>query len=228
MAFMTKFLLKFLILFLSFVWTIYSCSYKDINMEKDSVECRLYWVGDTYPQDSMEEEVCVRIISLHYLFINNTKHDVFLPIASSTNSEHSAFCSILKLYIKGKETETIFYPDYSGWKKGIIGPADSIHGELLIPERLLDSLNIDKYINLKELLDNIHIKYQICPFDSIFSKLPITDLIFTRNDTVAFFYADTPIKDISKGRSRSNRDRHAVTWEIAKMAKLIIEILVTS
>ena len=69
----------------------------------------------------------------------------------------------------------------------------------MIPELLLDSMNINKRISPQNLLSRINIKYQECQSDTLWSEMPIADLIFTQNDTIGFVFADTVLKVKSQG-----------------------------
>ena len=146
------------------------------------VECRLYWVGDSKDADGCCD---YRQISLHYMIINNTTEEYFLPIKRSIPiNEDSVYCSRMIATINKKPIDTWFETD-TRWN-GILKPADSIRASLKIPERLLDSANVSKNIKITELLEQIEVKYIKCLSDTIFSSKPIPLLNFIQNDTVAF------------------------------------------
>ena len=145
------------------------------------VECRLYWIDDSKDADGCCD---YRLISLHYIIINNTTEEYFLPIKSCIPLKgDSAYCSRMIATINKKPIDTWFETD-TRWNS-VLKPADSIRASLKIPERLLDSANVSKSINSTELLGLIDVNYIKCLSDTSFCSKPIPPLIFTKNDTIA-------------------------------------------
>ena len=87
-----------LLLFSFFARFVTSCSENKEPINKGEAELRLYWIGDNYPEDAayMRNECNTRIITLHYILINNTGKTIFLPgqkikWISFTLKAHSVF-----------------------------------------------------------------------------------------------------------------------------------------
>ena len=160
------------------------------NADTDKgVECRLYYIGDSYPKATEEaEEDDWRSISLNYLIINNTRRDFFLPIKNATHREDSMYASEMRAYINKKPIRTWFSTN-TNWK-GILKPGDSIRADLKIEQWVLEKNSIDKRINLLDLLSMFEMAYNWCPSDTIYSKLPMPPLHFTRNDSVVIYYKE--------------------------------------
>lgn len=179
---------RFIIIVLSvlFLSLMSNCDNRSTNTDK-VVEFRLYWISDTYPKKTENaKETDMRFIRLHYLIINNTTDECFLPIKSIDNP---MFCSEILAYIDNKPIPSWLSTDIR-WK-GKLKPNDSIFAELKIPEWVLDSAKVNKRIVLTELLRIIDVRYKRCISDTIFSPTPIPQLSFTKNDTIAIHYRDT-------------------------------------
>lgn len=172
----------------------YSCT--TLNSETGrGVECRLYWIGDSYPQDIKDTlEADYRMISLNYLIINNTTEEYFLPIKRRISNEKidSAYQSAVVATINNKAIDTWFSAD-TRWY-GILKPNDSIRAYLKIPEGRLTRVNIKKDIGLKKLIEMLELRYSKCSSDTIYSSKPIPQLRFSKNDTITIHYRDTIIK----------------------------------
>lgn len=153
---------------------IASCSMSNPKGQNDVAECRLYWLTDS--QD------CVRLIGLNYLMINNTDHNIYLPIKLSY-SEKRNFCSTLKAYVENKEVVSFVYYNDECFTS-ILKPNDSIRIKVKIPGWALDSANIDKKNNIFNLVRNIRLEYEKCLSDTFYSKLKIADILFTKNESV--------------------------------------------
>ena len=155
------------------------------------VECRLYWISDTYPKEMGNiKDIDMRYIRLHYLIINKTTDVYFLPIKKTIRFDNdSAYCSEMCAYIDNKPIVTWFSAD-TRWN-GILKPYDSIHAEIKIPEWVLDSTKVNSKITLMELLKDFKVRYNGCPSDTIYSSFPIPQLYFTVNDTIAIHYRDS-------------------------------------
>jgi hypothetical protein len=71
------------VLFLFLLYNLSACNESIIEKNKN-VECRLYWIGDSYPEkvESIAPDA-FRIIKFHYLIINNTSDTYFLPIRNN-------------------------------------------------------------------------------------------------------------------------------------------------
>ncbi len=167
-----------------------NCGDRDTSIGKD-VECCLYWVSDTYPiETKYAKEHEMRFISMHFIIINNASESYFLPINNCGSiSIDSMFCSKISASIGEKPLYTWFSID-NRWD-GILKPADSIRASLKIPERLLDSVRVDRRIRLTELLDMLDIRYDRCLSDTVYSTFPISQLRFTKNDSIVVRYRDT-------------------------------------
>ena len=173
--------------FLAFLF-LYSCINQNAVLNK-GVECRLYWVGDSYPLNTQNADMSdYRMISLHYIIINNSLENYYLPIKNKGLTEDSICCSKMIAFIDKKPIETWFSTDV-GWN-GILKHSDSIHAKLIIPERILESANVNRLIILTEFLDRFELKYDRCLSDSIYSTFSIPLLKFTMNDSIALHYKD--------------------------------------
>lgn len=169
-----------------FLFLLVDCSSN--NVKKDNVvECRLFWVSDTYPEEVENAEGDdIRFIRLHYLIINNMSEDCFLPIRRTIAfGDDSLYCSTICAYIDNKPINTWFSVD-TRWN-GLLKSNDSVHAELKISEWVLDSAKVDKRIQLAELLKMLDVRYTQCISDTIFSS-HIPQLYFTKNDTIAIYY----------------------------------------
>lgn len=162
-----------------------------VNSEKETdngVECRLYWIGDSYPQktENMNENE-FRMISLHYIIINNTLEEYFLPIKKSISYDKvdSEYSSEMIASIDKKYIDTWFSADVR-WNS-ILKPGDSIRANLKIPERILDN----KKMELLDLLHKLELKYIRRLSDTVYNTYKIPQLYFTNNDTIAIHYKDT-------------------------------------
>ncbi len=159
------------------------------------VECRLYWISDSYPiETESAEKDDFRMISLHYIIINNTKKEFFLPINGSISLDKvdTAYCSEIIASIDKKPIDTWFLTDIR-WCS-ILKSGDSIRANLKIPEGRLEQVNIKKNIRLESLLSILELKYSECLSDTIYSTKPIPQLHFTKNDTIAIHYKDTVVR----------------------------------
>lgn len=194
----------YIVLFLSL---LSNCGDRNTNNDKEKmVECRLYWISDTYPKETDNtKSTDMRFIRLHYLIINNMKYEVFLPIEGLIHSEGDiTICSKMCAYINNRPIYTWFSTD-TRWK-GVLKPNDSIHAELKIPEWILDSAKVNKKIDLLELIKVFEVRYNRCLSDTIYSSLPISQLYFTYNDTLAIHY-----KDKNEGlKTPNHRDRFLI------------------
>ena len=77
--------------FLAFLF-LYSCINQNAVLNK-GVECRLYWVGDSYPLNTQNADMNdYRMISLHYIIINNSLENYYLPIKNKGLTEDSICC----------------------------------------------------------------------------------------------------------------------------------------
>ena len=183
---------RFIIIVLSvlFLSLMSNCDNRSTNTDK-VVEFRLYWFSDTYPKKTENaKETDMRFIRLHYLIINNTADECFLPIKRSIALEDdSMYCSEICAYINNKPIYSWLSTD-TRWK-GMLKPNDSIRAELKIPEWVLDSAKVNKRIVLTELLRVIDVRYNRCLLDTVFSSSRIPQLYFTKNDTIAIHYRDT-------------------------------------
>jgi hypothetical protein len=167
-----------------------ACNESIIEKNKN-VECRLYWIGDSYPEkvESIAPDA-FRIIKFHYLIINNTSDTYFLPIRNNRVAiDNEKFCSEVLASIDNKPITTLLYTD-TRWK-GVLKPQDSIYTEFKIPEWVLDSAGVNKRIKLQELIKTLKMEYNSCKSDTIYSKFSIPDLLFTKNDTIAMHYKKT-------------------------------------
>ncbi len=153
---------------------IASCSMSNPKGQNDVAECRLYWLTDS--QD------CVRLIGLNYLMINNTDHNIYLPIKLNYTKKRN-YCSFLKAYVENKEVVSFVYYNDECFTS-ILKPNDSIWIKVKIPGWALDSANIDKKNNIFNLVRNIRLEYEKCLSDTFYSKLKIADILFTKNDSV--------------------------------------------
>ena len=183
--------------------------YNCVNNEKKTdkgVECRLYWIGDSYPLNTSNAgKNDFRMISLHYLIINNSSEDYYLPIKRGIpyDKEKSTVLSEISVTIDKEPIDTWFSTDIR-WN-GILKHGDSIHANLKIPERLLDN----KRIELMNLLSTLELNYKMNIADTINSDYKIPLLVFTKNDTIAIHYRDTIVvsADHGVGSSRGSRGR---------------------
>lgn len=159
------------------------------------VECRLFWIGDSYPKDigSVGEDD-FRMIQLHYIVINKTKKDLFLPIKKSMSHDNidTAYCSKIIATINKKPIDIWFSAD-TRWR-GVLKPNDSIRVDIKIPEGRMERANVNKYIQIEDLLKGLETNYIRCLSDTIFSTHPIPQLRFTINDKIAIHYKDTIIR----------------------------------
>ena len=159
------------------------------------VECRLFWIGDSYPKDigSVGEDD-FRMIQLHYIIINNTKREWFLPIQKSISYDNidTAFCSKIIATIDRKPIDIWFSAD-TRWRD-VLKPNDSIRVDIKIPEWRMEQANINKNILIEDILEGLETNYIRCLSDTIFSTHPIPQLRFTINDKIAINYKDTIIK----------------------------------
>ena len=176
-----------------FVFLMSNCGDKKTSTDK-VVECRLYWISDTYPKKTANaKDLDTRMISLHYLIINNMVDECFLPIKNTICSgEDSIYCSEMCAYIDNKPIYTWFSAD-TRWK-GVLKQNDSIHAELKIPEWILDSAKVNRKIALVELMKAFNLSYNKCLSDTIHSPFPIPQLFFTYNDTIAIHHRDSTSK----------------------------------
>ena len=178
------------VLFLFLLYNLSACNESIIEKNKN-VECRLYWIGDSYPEkvESIAPDA-FRIIKFHYLIINNTSDTYFLPIRNNRVAiDNEKFCSEVLASIDNKPITTLLYTD-TRWK-GVLKPQDSIYTEFKIPEWVLDSAGVNKRIKLQELIKTLKMEYNSCKSDTIYSKFSIADLLFTKNDTIAMHYKKT-------------------------------------
>ena len=160
------------------------------NAETDKgVECRLYYIEDSYQKTTEEaKQYDWRGITLNYVIINNTKKEYFLPIKSATHREDSMYGSEMRAYINKRPIHTWFSTN-TNWK-GVLKPGDSIRANLKIEQWMLEENNIDKRIRLLDLISMFEITYNCSPSDTIYSKLPMPPLHFTKNDSVAIYYKE--------------------------------------
>ena len=175
------------VLFLFLLYNLSACNESIIEKNKN-VECRLYWIGDSYPEkvESIAPDA-FRIIKFHYLIINNTSDTYFLPIRNNRVAiDNEKYCSEVLASIDNKPITTLLYTD-TRWK-GVLKPQDSIYTEFKIPEWVLDSAGVNKRIKLQELIKTLKMEYNSCKSDTIYSKFSIADLLFTKNDTIAMHY----------------------------------------
>jgi hypothetical protein len=185
---------KYIIIAIFSIFLFSNCINNGVETDK-GVECRLYWISDSYPiETESAEEDDFRMISLHYIIVNNTKKEFFLPINRSISLDmiDTAYCSEMIASIDKKPIDTWFSTDIR-WRN-ILKSGDSIHANLKIPEGRLEHVNIKKSIRLDCLLNCLELKYSKCLSDTIFSTKPIPQLHFTNNDTIAIHYRDTVIK----------------------------------
>ena len=178
------------VLFLFLLYNLSACNESIIEKNKN-VECRLYWIGDSYPEkvESIAPDA-FRIIKFRYLIINNTSDTYFLPIRNNRVAiDNEKFCSEVLASIDNKPITTLLYTD-TRWK-GVLKPQDSIYTEFKIPEWVLDSAGVNKRIKLQELIKTLKMEYNSCKSDTIYSKYSIPDLLFTKNDTIAMHYKKT-------------------------------------
>lgn len=172
------------------LFSLSNCRDRSIGIDQ-MVECRLYWIEDTYPKDVGKiTEKDMRLVCLHYIIINNTKENVFLPVKRFTSFEDdTTYCSRMRAYINNKPIPTWFSPDVR-WN-GILKPNDSIRAVLNIPEWVLDSAKLSKRIVLTELLKMLKVRYDRCLSDTAIFGSRIPQLLFTENDTIAIYYRDS-------------------------------------
>lgn len=177
---------------LLFITTLIGCqSYsrpKGKQEKVKDVECRFYYVTDSKlnnPDNYFGEP---RMVILNYLIINHNSYDVFLPIFDRITSD-SVFCSTVSLYIADSCIKAWFSTQGED-RGGILKANEKIHAELRIPERYLTMAGISADIDLFELLKSIRLRYNRCSSDTVYSKLALSDLIFTKNDTVAIQIRD--------------------------------------
>jgi len=180
------------IIIIAFVLCLFSCCTNNEIETDNGVECRLYWIGDSFSQEMKEtEKDDYRIISLHYLIINNTTKEFFLPIKRSISYDKidTAYNSKIIVTIGKRSIDAWFSTDIR-WN-GLLKPKDSLHANLKIPEWVLDSTKTNKIIAPTELYKVLKIRYDRCFSDTVYSHFPIPQLSFTINDTIAIHYRDT-------------------------------------
>ena len=186
-----------------FLFFLSNCGNRNSVEQDGVVECRLYWISDTYPRDvDNTDENEMRFIRLHYLIINNTNDECFLPIEKALHFKgDSLFSSGMCASIDKTKIHTWFSTD-TRWK-GFLKPRDSIHAELKIPEWILDSAKIDKRIALVKLLKGLDIQYVKRLSDKRFSSLSIPQVYFTYNDTIAIYYRDSTLQLVNQSNQRT-------------------------
>ena len=179
-------LIVFIVILLS------SCTCKDEEYDY-GVECRLFYVSDSYPRNTNKANIDdFRMICINYMLIYNTSKEYFLPIRNRGLTLDSLYCSGIIAFINKKPIETWFSTNID-WEGVVLKPHDSIDARLYIPERLLDSVNVNKGVSLTQFMDMLEVEYKKCLSDTVYSALEIPHIQFTKNDSIAYSSQDETV-----------------------------------
>jgi hypothetical protein len=155
----------------------------DVNSSnKNLVECRLFWIADNYYEDNKlrsAQTECRRII-LGLTIFNRTSKTVYIPFEETVDENDSInYRSSINLYVKGKIVSR--WLDISvNFMKRELKPADSTYIRVTFYGTEFKKAGVNEKIPLKELMALTSLKYKKCLSDTVFSKYPISDIVFTK------------------------------------------------
>jgi hypothetical protein len=155
----------------------------DVNSSnKNLVECRLFWIADNYYEDNKLRSAQTenRRIILGLTIFNRTSKTVYIPFEETVDENDSInYRSSINLYVKGKIVSR--WLDISvNFMKRELKPADSTYIRVRFYGTEFKKAGVNEKIPLKELMALTSLKYKKCLSDTVFSKYPISDIVFTK------------------------------------------------
>lgn len=156
----------------------------DVNSSnKNLVECRLFWIADNYYEDNKlrSAQTESRCIVLGLTIFNRTSKTVYIPFKApiDVNNDSINYRSSINLYVKGKIVSKWLSICYNLTKREL-KPADSTYIIVRFYGTEFKKAGVNEKIPLKKLMALTSLKYKKCLSDTVFSKYPISDIVFTK------------------------------------------------
>jgi hypothetical protein len=167
----------------------------DVNSSnKNLVECRLFWIADNYYEDNKLRSAQTenRRIMLGLTIFNRTNKTVYIPFKSTVYNgiDSINYRSSINLYVKGKIVSR-WLDIRVNFIKRELKPADSTYIIVRFYGTEFKKAGVNEKIPLKKLMALTSLKYKKCLSDTVFSKYPISDIVFTKTKYPKIRYRQT-------------------------------------